>query len=259
MYQKNNYREIVIIRKQQKLNRKQQFFVFFMIFLGIFLIIFFSIFSLFNIPKTPARFYYAIYTIIEATNFETAETKAVEFQARGGAGIVTKINQKFAVILASYPQKALAETVSKQLQNQSISAQIQEIALPVFSLNNMTETEQTTTQNIHQKYLETLQNLYELSIQLDNSEITQSYALMRINELSLLWQQRANILAGKIDIVNNSQTDAKKHPLYPIYCLSLYAASQLGYLVTEDSYQNSLKTLICVIRQITYMLCIPNY
>lgn len=212
--------------------------------------------TLFFVPKTPASNFYAIYTIVDAKTYDTAETKAVEFKARGGAGVVVKIDSGFGVILAIYPDFESAQKVKNQLAEQDISAKIQTLNLPTFSLNKMTENEAEIIQNLHTKYLETLQNLYDLSHDLDTNQISQSYALMRVNELALLWEQRAEILSGKIDTVSNSDDAKKKHPLYPIYRLSLYTASQLRYLANENTYQDSLKTLISVVRQTNYMLCV---
>lgn len=259
MPHKTRYREVTIIGKKHSHPRLNNFLVFFAIFSGIFLIIFFSLFSVFFVPKTACVNYYMIFTPIDAKTFDTAEARAVEYKARGGAGVVIKEKQDFCVVLAVYPDFGKAKSVADQLKKQTIDAQISPLPLPVFSLNNMTADEAEITQNIHQKYLQTLTNLYEISIDLDTSEILQSYALMRVSELALLWEERAEILSQKIDIIQNSEDDTASHPLYPAYRLALFVASQLKYLVNEDTYQQSLKTLISVIRQTNYMLCVANY
>lgn len=256
---KKEYHEIIIIGKKPKHRQYRIFVLFFAIFLIIFLLLFFSIKSLFFVPTTASVNYYILYAAIDAKTYETAETKAVEYKARGGAGVVIKKDKNFGVVLAIYPDNLSAQTVVKQLEQQDISAQIEVLKLPTFSLNNMSENDSEITQHIHQKYIDTLQNLYDLSYDLDTSQISQSYALMRINELALLWEQRSDILASKIDTVSNSESAKHKHALYPIYCLALYVASQLKYLANENTYQDSLKTLISVIRQTNYMLCVLEY
>ncbi len=249
----------MIIGKKRSHTRLKNFCVFSVIFFGIFLIIFFSLFSVFFVPKTARVNYYVVFVPIDAKTFETAETKAVEYKARGGAGIVIKEGQDFGVVLAVYPDFSKAKTVSEQLKKQSIEAQISPLPLPVLPLNSMLQNEAEITRNIHEKYLQTLANLYTICVQLDTSEISQSYALMRVSELALLWEERAEILSQKIDITHNSEDDSAAHPLYPAYRLALFVASQLKYLVNEDTYQQSLKTLISVIRQTNYMLCVANY
>lgn len=249
------YHEIILIGKKRKHPKCRIFLIFSIIFLLIFFIIFLPIKSLFWTHSTPTTNYYVVYADIDAKTYETAETKAIEYKARGGAGIVIKRENNFGVVLAIYPNKDNAQTVTKQLEQQNITAKIDTISLPNFSLNNMTKNEQKIVNNINQKYIDTLQSLYNLSYDLDTNRISQSYTLMRINELALLWEQRAEILANKIDTVVNSEASKQKHTLYPIYCLALYVASQLKYLATENTYQDSLKTLISVIRQTNYMLC----
>lgn len=256
MRTKKAYHEVILIGKKRQNHRLKMLLLFFCIFCGIFLAVFFTIKSLFFIPKTPAVNFYAIYTEIEAKTYETAETKAVEFKARGGAGIVVKTSERFSVILSIYPDNESAKKVVQQLLAQNISAQIETIKLPTFSLSNATENEADIIINLHTKYIETLQNLYDLSFNLDTNQISQSYTLMRINELALLWEQRAEILANKIDTVSTTASEKTELPLYPIYRLSLYVASELKYLATENTYQDSLKTLISVIRQTNYMLCV---
>ncbi len=253
---KKEYYEVILIGKKRRKSGLMIFLLFFTIFCGIFFAIFFTLKSLFFVPKTNAKNYYLIYTIIDAKSYETAETKASEFKARGGAGVVIKNGTEFGVVLAVYPDNESVQTVAKQLSEQGISAQISTLDLAVFSLNNMTDEETQIIQNINQKYHETLENLYELSYDLETNKISQSYTLMRINELALLWEQRAEILANEINPASNSENEKDKHPLYPIYRLSLYVASQLKYLANENTYQDSLKTLISVIRQTNYMLCI---
>lgn len=256
MLVKKEYHEVILIGKKRRKSKLKIFLLFFTIFCGIFFAIFFTLKSLFFVPKTDTQNYYLIYTNIDAKTYETAEAKAVEFKARGGAGVVIKNDTNFGVVLAVYPTEKSALVVAKQLDEQGISTQVKALRLPIFSLNNMTDDEVQITTTINQKYHETLQNLYELSYNLDTNEISQSYTLMRINELALLWEQRAEILAHKINSASDGENKKSNHPLHPIYRLSLYVASQLKYLANENTYQDSLKTLISVIRQTNYMLCV---
>ena len=241
---KKNHKKIKIIR----------FTIYFLVFLSVFLGIFFSIKSFVVVPHTLAKNYYIVYTILDAKDNTTAETLAMDTKARGGAGVVIKIDNKYGAVLAVYPTERQAKQVVEQLSEQAISAQITPQTIKTLSLSKLDENQTKIAKNIHQKYIETLDYIYSLSYQLDTNEITQSLALMRINELALLWEQRAEHLSNEIAPALSSENDKDSHPLYPTYDLALYIASQLKYLSNENTYQNSLKTLISVIRQTNYTL-----
>ena len=255
----NPYRETIILGKKPKNKSKQRkiiiAFLYLLLFFAVIFFIFFQIKSLLKIPTTQQVSYYAVFMPIEASDYSTAETLASDSKARGGAGVIYKDGENFCVILAVYPNKEYATQVISQLQVQDIDASYHELKIKTLSLNNMNDTEITIAQNIHSKYLETLLSLYTLSCDLDTDKISQSTALMRISELALLWEQRTQSIAQKIDPSATSETDNEAHILYPTYNLALYVTSQLKYLATENTYQTSLKTFISVIRQINYMLC----
>lgn len=253
----NPYRETSIIGAQKKKKRKICIFLFyFLLFFAIFFGIFFSVKSWLYVPATKAINFYTVYSILDATDYSAAETKALETKAKGGAGVVFKKDDKFCAVLAVYPTETDAKKVVKQLSEQRISALILTQPVKSLKLNNLEPEQTEIAQNIYQKYLETVHSLYGISCDLDSNKISQSYTLMRINELALLWEQRTESLANKIDPAATSEDAKKKHPLYPTYNIALYTASQLKYLSNENTYQNSLKTLISVIRQTIYTLLI---
>jgi len=256
MRAKKYYKETILIGKKRRIGKFRFFLIFLSIFAGIFLCIFFSLKAIFSTQQTESKDYFAVSVKIDVRTFETAETKALEFKARGGAGVVKLADENYYIVLAVYPKKEDANLVQSQLNSQSITAQVDKISLPIFRLINMTENEAENIKKIHKKYLETLHDLYDLSIKLDSNQISQSQALMRINELALLWEQRAELLANEINSETDTKNYQKEHALHPIYRLALYVASQLKYLATENTYKTNLQTLISVIRQVNYMLCI---
>ena len=257
MQAKKPYFEVSIISKKH--NKKLKIFYIALIILFIFSIIFWIIFSIFNfffIPKANSIQYYAIYITLEAQDNQTAETKATKLKARGGAGVVFKLEQKFCAILSIYPNQEYANKVKSQLINQGFSPNILNLNTAKINLSKLDKNQQEIAKNIHQKYLETINSLYDISTQLDTNILTESQAIMRINELALLWTQRAESVAEKIDISANSNESNSAHPLFPTYDLALSIAGQLNYLAHENTYSDSLKTFVSVIRQVNYTLII---
>ena len=197
---------------------------------------------------------FCVYIMLEATDNQSAENETSELKARGGAGVAIKINDGFGAVLAVYTSNSDAETVVKQLKAQNFDAKIFSINTPTLYLDNLDEEQKEIAQNINEKYFETIESLYDISTQLDTNELTESQAIMRINELALLWTQRAEAIAEKIDTSQNSDKDTTPHPLYATYNLALSVASQLNYLATENTHSDSLKTFVSVIRQVNYTL-----
>lgn len=264
MVQKTIYAETgsIIYNKPAKSpkNKKKRkiliFFLYFLLFFGIFLGIFFSIKNLLFVDVTARQNYYIIYTTIDTPDYSFAESKATEYKSRGGAGVIIKNEEKYCVVLAVYPSLEFAQNVQSQLAKQNIKTAILTQPLKTLKLANLTTEQRAITQNIHQKYLETVDSLYQISVELDTDKTSQSYALIRVGELALLWEQRAQNLADMIAPAINAENGTDSHPLYPAYDMALYTASQLKYLANENTYQSSLKTLISVIRQINYTLCV---
>ena len=257
---KAHYKEVSLIKKQhKKKSKKTLFFVITCIFLLIFVI--FCIFYFLNFlhtDKLNSQKFYALYTPLNAETNQSAENLASLYKARGGAGVFIKIDDAFGAILSICLNKDDALSVQENLSKQNITCQILQLSTPQLKIAKLEESYKKITKNIYQKYLDTICLLYEISTSLDKNDLTESQAIIRINELALLWENRTNELSQEIDINLNTNSTSTSHPLYPIYSLCLSVTGQLRYLANENTYQNSLKTFVSVIRQINYTLICVN-
>ena len=250
------YKEVSILHKKSKFRHKKQIFIVFLLFFIIFLI-FFSIFKIINkytTHKIEQVEYFSVYTKLSAENNENAEKLASKYKARGGAGVVLKIDNDYIAVLATFPTQKDANVVLGNLAKQNITCYLLNTKTPIIKISKLNAQNQNITKNIYSKYIETINLLYDIAIKFDKNTITESEAITKINQITLLWNNRLNELTQKIDIVSISSKEIKKHELYPIYKLTLNIAGQLQYLSTENAYQTNLQTFVSIIRQVNYTL-----
>ena len=255
MKYKKPYIEVTVISK--KFSKSLKFVGFVLICalaLGLITYGIVALVKIFSGNKIGGNEIFCVYIMLDATDNQSAENETSELKARGGAGVAIRIDNGFGAVLAVYTSNNDAETVVQQLKEQNFNAKIFSINTPTIRLDNLDTEQKEIAQNINEKYFETIESLYDISTKLDTNILTESQAIMRINELALLWTQRAENIAYKIDTSQNSDKDSTPHPLYATYNLALSVASQLNYLATENTHSDSLKTFVSVIRQVNYTL-----
>ena len=215
-------------------------------------IIFISI-SIYNLVNSGIHYksYYYVYVTTDAQDATEAEEKANEYRVRGGAGLTAFINERWCVLLSLYLNEKDATSVANQLIGQNIQALVGSVNTAKIPTKNLNDKQYDVAENIYNHFLQTVETLYSISIDLDTAIITESSAQVRVNQLYLLWLQRTQELAKTIDITNSESAD---HPLLSVYSLSLKITGLLQFLVNENNYETSLLTYTSLIRKTTIEL-----
>ena len=201
-------------------------------------------------PLSPQTYYY-VYVATDAENATEAETAANEYRVRGGAGLTYHNNNKWYIILSLYLSENDAKKVCNQLAEQDIFAEYNSITTTPLASAAFTDEERKIAENIYDHYKQTIEAIYQISIDLDSSEITESSAQVRVSQLALLWSQRTMTLADKIDL---TRPESKEHPLLDTYTLSMQVTGLLDVLADENNYSVNLLTYTSLARRTTFSL-----
>lgn len=199
---------------------------------------------------SPQTYYY-VYVSTDAENATDAETAANEYRVRGGAGLTYNKDNKWYIILSLYLSKNDAVKVCSQLANQDIDAEYSSLTTASLDSTKFSTEEREIAENIYDHYKQTIEALYQISIDLDSSTITESSAQVRVSQLALLWNQRTMTLADKIDL---TRPESKNHPLLNIYTLSMQVTGLLEVLADENNYSVNLLTYTSLARRTTFSL-----
>ena len=199
---------------------------------------------------SPQTYYY-VYVATDAENATEAETAANEYRVRGGAGLTYHNNNKWYIILSLYLSENDAKKVCNQLAEQDIFTEYNSITTTPLASAVFTDEERKIAENIYDHYKQTIEAIYQISIDLDSSAITESSAQVRVSQLALLWSQRTMTLADKIDL---TRPESKEHPLLDTYTLSMQVTGLLDVLADENNYSVNLLTYTSLARRTTFSL-----
>ena len=199
---------------------------------------------------SPQTYYY-VYVATDAENATEAETAANEYRVRGGAGLTYHNNNNWYIILSLYLSENDAKKVCNQLAEQDIFAEYNSITTTPLASAVFTDEERKIAENIYDHYKQTIEAIYQISIDLDSSTITESSAQVRVSQLALLWSQRTMTLADKIDL---TRPESKEHPLLDTYTLSMQVTGLLDVLADENNYSVNLLTYTSLARRTTFSL-----
>ena len=199
---------------------------------------------------SPQTYYY-VYVSTDAENATDAETAANEYRVRGGAGLTYHKDNKWYIILSLYLSENDAKKVCAQLSEQDIVAEYANITTTPLANTAFTDEERKIAENIYDHYKQTIEAIYQISIDLDSSTITESSAQVRVSQLALLWSQRTMTLADKIDL---TRPESKDHPLLDTYTLSMQVTGLLDVLADESNYSATLLTYTSLARRTTFSL-----
>ena len=126
---------------------------------------------------------YAISTASVVTN-ASAKEEANICKNRGGAGYVYMADDKFYIIAGIYENEADAKKVAETLKTSNITSTIIQIDIPLISLkSSLSPQEKSTLENSITIFKTTYKKLYDISVSLDTSVISEVNARLAINEL----------------------------------------------------------------------------
>ncbi len=256
MQPKKPYFEVSILSRH---GRARKVTLVLLIVLGVIAILISVVYALvkcFSPTDLSPRTYYYVYVNTDAQNATDAEAKANEYRVRGGAGLVLERDEGWYVVLSLYLSERDAVSVISQLKAQDIEAQYSSITTTALSTNKLSTEEYEIACNIYSHYKQTIETLYALSIDLDSSTITESSALVRVSQLALLWEQRTETLATRIDLTH---PDSAKHPLIDVYTLSMQITGLLDVLADENNYSVNLLTYTSLTRRTTCLLATIDF
>ena len=245
------YFEVSIISKSSKKRKIIFLIVSILLIISILIYTCLKIFYVIDTGALNSRTYHYIYVETDALDATSAEKFANTFRVRGAAGLTLKIDGKWRVLLSLYPDLEAAQSVSKQLSTSGTTTKISSITTARIHTSKMNEQQKSTAKNIYEHYIETIDLLYNTSIALDSSTMTESSAQVRVNQLLLLWQQRTQTLANTIDITSKK---ASEHALIEVYNLSMQITGLLAFLADENDYSTSLLTYTSIARKTTLLL-----
>lgn len=246
------YFEISLIGKPRQKWRKFAFFLVIFVFcLSIIIYTSIKIMSVLATSGIAQQTYYYLYVETGETDATSAEKIANNYRVRGTAGLVMQKDGKWLVLLSLYLNQSDAETVCKQLATEENRPKYASIKTAKITTEKMDENQKEIAKNIYSHYLETINLLYETTIALDTSKMTESSAQVRVNQVLLLWQQRTETLANSIDLTSEN---AKTHPLIKVYNLSMQITGLLVFLADEKDYSTNLITYNSLARKITIQL-----
>ncbi len=256
MQPKKPYFEVTILDKSARTRKIKLIALFAFLALVLFCSIIFVVIKYLLPSDLSPRTYYYVYVLTDAQNATEAETKANEYRVRGGAGLVLERDSSFIVVLSLYLTEHDARTVVNQLKEQEILAEYESISTPPLNTHKLASDEREVASNIYSHYKQTIDSLYSLSIDLDTSKITESSALVRVSQLALLWEQRTETLANKIDLTH---PDSAHHPLIDVYTLSMQITGLLNVLADENNYSVNLLTYTSLARRTTCLLAAIDF
>lgn len=113
-----------------------------------------------------------------------AEENADICKSQGGAGYIYMTTENFYVVASIYETLSDAQKVKENLILTKPQCMVEEITIPQIKINNnLTQRERTTLIDSIAIFKNTYKKLYDISVSLDTSIITEVNARLMINEL----------------------------------------------------------------------------
>ncbi len=153
------------------------------------------------------------------------ESLSASLQAQNGAGFVCQLDNKFHLIASIYENKADAEHVKDNLQNQGTASEIVTVKTSQIKLEGNFSGEEKTVLNdcLKAKY-QTFKKLYDVAISLDTAVLDTTKAKLECN----------NIYSGFVTTKANFETMFGNKDLQIISKELESIQSQLSKLIAED-------------------------
>lgn len=129
---------------------------------------------------------YNVYAISLASTDTNALAKqhSNSVKEQGGAGYIYLTNSKYHIVASIYENEADALKVQENLKNSHKNSEILPIVIPSISIsNNLLAEEKTTLENSINIFKNSYKKLYDISVSLDTSVISEVNAKLAINEL----------------------------------------------------------------------------
>ena len=245
--------------KKQKNKLPNKIFLISIILVGLAILVFFA--NLFSGLITPGRINlnrgerysleHNLYSVelANTNNIGEANEISVNFKQQLAAGYVVNDKGNYHILASMYQNKSNAESVVQNLKDSGVDASIYEIKIPAIYLDLALEnSEKEELKNVLTLWYDTYENLYNISISLDKSEITKEQCSIEIINLK-------NDLQSKIATFNESLEVAK---LTQVIYTKIYA-NMLLEKINELVEQDNLSTLYSSKIKETYFKIIYDY